>query len=625
MPITAGTTKSLDVKHHVDDEYSSILAKISAELAQSRQENARLKAAQDTLEREISDLKDEIKDKDTELRETQAALGQLVVLSKRQQGQSNAVAGPSRRPQPSPPLTRARSPSLELVETPEPPRKKQKQIEAYVTPPATAKVRNRAFVSVPARNSSGPLKPKAESSSQPQTSSTILKPVSKAVVYISGSSSTSSAALKNADRTLPHSSFPTTEVVKSSPSKIKLDKTTIQSKKVKAKRASENEDASSSTKYSASSEFPSPIEDKPKPTVKVKTKDVCILPDATVRQYLQSAKTLKITPPPLDLQVPRMFLRLAYGGSDQHFVQYIHSDMNPSGPVQRRIVFPMLDMNPAMPSRPGEPGLVFASRHEILENPPWTLFCKPSPSPAVWLYLGEYESALCGKMTAEQFKSQTLVVKKEWAKLILKMKAFDVYVSMRARIALRVASTLPAEDKETEEDLIKAEMQAVKNKKGLPVTEEDVITALSKGDEGIDIIRMTCVKYDHDFADDMKAKFANYDTLLAANAAASKRKKEEKEKDEAIAIPKKRGRKPKPKAQAQPQEVESEIDSNILPSDSDEEYVIRTGDDSAGLPTKASGSTTVALRPRQAGRKSVSVTDYFEQCFGGALTDDEED
>jgi hypothetical protein len=30
-------------------------------------------------------------------------------------------------------------------------------------------------------------------------------------------------------------------------------------------------------------------------------------------------------------------------------------------------------------------------------------------------------------------------VKKEWAKLLLRMKQFDVYVSMRARIALRKA------------------------------------------------------------------------------------------------------------------------------------------------------------------------------------------
>lgn len=80
---------------------------------------------------------------------------------------------------------------------------------------------------------------------------------------------------------------------------------------------------------------------------------------------------------------------------------------NPSGTRTRRVVFPRLDLNPNIPSRPGEPGLIFASRHEILENPPWTLFVKlRNETPAVWLYLGEYKCTLSGKMTAEQFAGQ---------------------------------------------------------------------------------------------------------------------------------------------------------------------------------------------------------------------------
>jgi len=75
------------------------------------------------------------------------------------------------------------------------------------------------------------------------------------------------------------------------------------------------------------------------------------------------------------------------------------------------MVFPKFDVNPSMPSAPGEPGLVYASRHEILKDPPWSVFFKDrTMKKAVWKYLGEYESKLCGKMSPELFRSQRPVV-----------------------------------------------------------------------------------------------------------------------------------------------------------------------------------------------------------------------
>ena len=76
--------------------------------------------------------------------------------------------------------------------------------------------------------------------------------------------------------------------------------------------------------------------------------------------------------------------------------------MNPSGPFKRRLVFPKLEFNPLMPSRPGEPGLLYTPRHEILSDGPWTLFGKLSSEP-FWDYLGEYNNEICGKMTGVQF------------------------------------------------------------------------------------------------------------------------------------------------------------------------------------------------------------------------------
>ena len=76
--------------------------------------------------------------------------------------------------------------------------------------------------------------------------------------------------------------------------------------------------------------------------------------------------------------------------------------MNPSGPFKRRLIFPMLEFNPLMPSRPGDSGLLYTLRHEILSDGPWTLFGKLSSEP-FWDYLGEYNNEICGKMTAVQF------------------------------------------------------------------------------------------------------------------------------------------------------------------------------------------------------------------------------
>ena len=87
--------------------------------------------------------------------------------------------------------------------------------------------------------------------------------------------------------------------------------------------------------------------------------------------------------------------------------------------------------------------------------------------------------------------------KEAWAELLIKGKAFDVYVAMRARIALRKHNILPLERQvledgkpETDEQvavrsksLEDEEMKAIKHNKGLKVEPEDIIRAFSRGDE----------------------------------------------------------------------------------------------------------------------------------------------
>jgi len=74
-------------------------------------------------------------------------------------------------------------------------------------------------------------------------------------------------------------------------------------------------------------------------------------------------------------------------------------------------------------------------------------------------------------------------VKHDWAKALLGVKKFDVYVSMRARIALRKHGCIPLEDKNKEEALIDEEIDSVKSNKGRLVDTSDIICALDRGDE----------------------------------------------------------------------------------------------------------------------------------------------
>ena len=134
-------------------------------------------------------------------------------------------------------------------------------------------------------------------------------------------------------------------------------------------------------------------------------------------------------------------------------------------------------------------------------------------------------------------------MKRSWAQLILRKKKFKLCCVVRVRIALRKEGTIPLSpaDPDAEDALVQAEVKAMRFKN---ITEDDVIAAFSRGDEvlllftllvfarneltnfvvpfvlsqAMDIIQMTCVKYDHVFASDIEAKLPNFDTLLAASS-----------------------------------------------------------------------------------------------------------
>ena len=131
-----------------------------------------------------------------------------------------------------------------------------------------------------------------------------------------------------------------------------------------------------------------------------------------LKKNLESAPTLPIHPPPLEARVRREPFAKYYGGCNQHFLQFLLPELNPSGNIKRNVVFPQPRPNPVLPLSPGEPGLIFASRHEVADGSAWSLFVKHDPNVAIWTYLGEYKGEVCGKLTPDQFKMLSKTVSK---------------------------------------------------------------------------------------------------------------------------------------------------------------------------------------------------------------------
>ncbi|KAJ7302803.1 hypothetical protein DFH08DRAFT_945505 [Mycena albidolilacea] len=252
--------------------------------------------------------------------------------------------------------------------------------------------------------------------------------------------------------------------------------------------------------------------------------------------YLKDLPNFDIAPAPSNFLVPRKFLLDIFGVLNQTFIGYFKFHVNHDHDARRRgAIFPQPDLNPLLPDAPGAPGLIFASRFEIVDREiAWALFCKRKSDGGkiVWRYMGQYENTHSGDMTAEQFKSQAAgaspfflnaflmfeTVKQQWGKLLLKSKKVETYIAMRARIALRKAGVafVPGDAIE------KREMEEVTRRGGrpLPVGVGDIVEALERGDESIGIIKLECVSYDHELAADMARRHEGWALSLRAGAKA---------------------------------------------------------------------------------------------------------
>ncbi|KAG6901267.1 hypothetical protein C0995_014356 [Termitomyces sp. Mi166 len=117
----------------------------------------------------------------------------------------------------------------------------------------------------------------------------------------------------------------------------------------------------------------------------------------------------------------------------------------------------------------------------------------------------EYHCVVVGKLTAQEFVQQRQEVKDNWAKHLLKAKKSSEYVDMRGRMLSRKRKRAPCSSSE--------------------LTIKDVIASLVAGEEQIDVARMNCVLYDHEFAEGLSSALNTWTPKITTVTKKEKTKK----------------------------------------------------------------------------------------------------
>ncbi|KZT10769.1 uncharacterized protein LAESUDRAFT_721145 [Laetiporus sulphureus 93-53] len=226
-----------------------------------------------------------------------------------------------------------------------------------------------------------------------------------------------------------------------------------------------------------------------------------VLNTRTVQERLQ-AIGLEVYPVTLDPFIRyrfagRAFFANHFGGNQQSFSTSPNQAKFNHG--YRNFMFPHLSMNPHVPQRPGEPGLLCRATAEV----EWQRGDNKvivGLSGAQYLYVGEYALFPAAPLSKEEFQDMPIRMKRLWAGYI---STRDKDKNVRVRIILRRQNNhhepTPAEVK-----------RAVKDKENhyTDVTHDEIIQAFERGDETIYIWAMKCVGYDERFQRDIARRLS---------------------------------------------------------------------------------------------------------------------
>ncbi|KAF7326211.1 hypothetical protein MKEN_00473500 [Mycena kentingensis (nom. inval.)] len=226
---------------------------------------------------------------------------------------------------------------------------------------------------------------------------------------------------------------------------------------------------------------------KPSPAKKsppARTKNAPNFPDSFLEKYLLPIAAFSVCPAAdPTLFGSRLHINGVFGGGTGSMLAQITTSPMASGATQAEKItaaFPQHKFNPLLPERPGAPGILFASRANlIVAGKIYRLFVPVKrQKTAVWMYMGDYVHTHAGIVPAEVWGSQTNTVKRTWA-VHLKGTKTGEYAQMRGKLK--------------------------KNEKEL----EKLVQALCSGDErvSIGIVQMRCVAYDRTFAAHLRHAF----------------------------------------------------------------------------------------------------------------------
>ncbi|KAG6815329.1 hypothetical protein H0H93_010117, partial [Arthromyces matolae] len=238
-----------------------------------------------------------------------------------------------------------------------------------------------------------------------------------------------------------------------------------------------------------------------------KDSEKLILGQSGPERFLQGATILTIDPKPLPTTFTRKFLNEVHGGSIIDGITYSKDE-------SRLFFFFAAEVNPWMPTSPGNPGLLLTFRKAMLKQPV-TLAIRVQGKPKEWMYFGEYSYTIVGQMTGQKFAQQD----RKWKD--------------------RCASSLCGSRWPEHEEILSRVLSWKKERNpnstssdGLSIGQEDIMAALEAGEvrvedadsnlsQQINVVRMECVAYDHEFVEDLRTKLETW--TLAAKKGKKKR------------------------------------------------------------------------------------------------------
>ncbi|KAI0318035.1 hypothetical protein OF83DRAFT_1171482 [Amylostereum chailletii] len=198
----------------------------------------------------------------------------------------------------------------------------------------------------------------------------------------------------------------------------------------------------------------------------------------------------------------RAFIGETFGGSHQTLMTNIELRHRASKP-RHRAIFPWRDQNPGLPYVQGTPGIILATRFDILGLS--SLFIRAEHlNKAVWLYFGEYELEKSETdLSGQEFQRLPVKTRNQWAKAIQNgsQREGRCYTEMCAWIALRKhkKDTSEAAVEVAVDTLIKTKKRLAKRPSYLIVSTEDVLRAMDCGDEKLSVIMLRPVSFDVKF------------------------------------------------------------------------------------------------------------------------------